>query len=109
MSAPVDAMVEVDLSTVDIGDAAGGGVDYTDVNQLISFPANSTAPVTVPVAINDDNIVEADEKGLETTRKPGATFSNYQESKIRWLHELLGEWVEGREVTVEDPGPRRAR
>jgi hypothetical protein len=33
------------------------------------------------------------QKGLETTRKPGATFSNYQESKIRWLHELLGEWV----------------
>lgn len=33
------------------------------------------------------------QKGLETTRKPGATFSNYQESKIRWLHTLLGEWV----------------
>ena len=35
------------------------------------------------------------QKGLETTRKPGATFSNYQESKIRWLHTLLGEWVNG--------------
>lgn len=33
------------------------------------------------------------QKGLESTRKPGATFSNYQESKIRWLHTLLGEWV----------------
>ena len=33
------------------------------------------------------------QQGLETTRKPGATFSNYQESKIRWLHTLLGEWV----------------
>ena len=33
------------------------------------------------------------QKGLETTRKPGVTFSNYQESKIRWLHELLGEYV----------------
>jgi hypothetical protein len=33
------------------------------------------------------------QKGLETTRKPGATFSNYQESKIRWLHDLLGQWV----------------
>jgi hypothetical protein len=33
------------------------------------------------------------QKGLETTRKPGVTFSNYQESKIRWLHTLLGEWV----------------
>ncbi len=34
------------------------------------------------------------QKGLETTRKPGATFSNYQESKIRWLHDLLGKWVD---------------
>jgi hypothetical protein len=33
------------------------------------------------------------QKGLETTRKPGVTFSNYQESKIRWLHDLLGRWV----------------
>jgi hypothetical protein len=33
------------------------------------------------------------QKGLETTQKPGATFSNYQESKIRWLHQLLGEFV----------------
>ena len=33
------------------------------------------------------------QKGLETTRKPGATFSNYQESKIRWIHQLLGEFV----------------
>lgn len=33
------------------------------------------------------------QKGLETSRKPGATFSNYQESKIRWLHDLLGKWV----------------
>jgi nitrite reductase/ring-hydroxylating ferredoxin subunit len=33
------------------------------------------------------------QRGLETTRKPGATFSNYQESKIRWIHDLLGKWV----------------
>jgi nitrite reductase/ring-hydroxylating ferredoxin subunit len=33
------------------------------------------------------------QKGLETTRKPGATFSNYQESKIRWLHDLFGKWI----------------
>ena len=33
------------------------------------------------------------QKGLETTRKPGATFSNYQESKIRWLHQLFTEWI----------------
>ena len=33
------------------------------------------------------------QKGLETTCKPGVTLANYQESKIRWLHQLLGEWV----------------
>ncbi|MEM7285119.1 MAG: aromatic ring-hydroxylating dioxygenase subunit alpha [Actinomycetota bacterium] len=32
--------------------------------------------------------------GLETTHKPGITLSNYQESKIRWLHDKLTEWVE---------------
>lgn len=34
------------------------------------------------------------QKGLEQTAKPGVTLSNYQESKVRWLHQLLGEWVE---------------
>jgi len=33
------------------------------------------------------------QRGLETTRKPGVTLSRYQESKIRWLHRLLDEWV----------------
>lgn len=33
------------------------------------------------------------QKGLETTAKPGATFSNYQESKIRWLHRHFDEWI----------------
>ena len=32
--------------------------------------------------------------GLETTRKPGITLGNYQEAKIRWLHQKLGQWVE---------------
>ncbi|MGI9601903.1 MAG: aromatic ring-hydroxylating oxygenase subunit alpha [Acidimicrobiales bacterium] len=32
--------------------------------------------------------------GLETTRKPGVTLASYQESKIRWLHQRLGEWVD---------------
>lgn len=31
--------------------------------------------------------------GLESTRKPGLTFSSYQESKIRWLHRHFDEWV----------------
>jgi phenylpropionate dioxygenase-like ring-hydroxylating dioxygenase large terminal subunit len=33
------------------------------------------------------------QRGLETTYKPGATFSNYQESKIRWLHTKFDEWL----------------
>ncbi len=33
------------------------------------------------------------QRGLETTRKPGVTMSQYQESKIRWLHKKLDEWV----------------
>ena len=32
--------------------------------------------------------------GLETTFKPGITLGNYQESKVRWLHDLLGKWVD---------------
>ena len=34
------------------------------------------------------------QQGLETTKKPGVTLANYQESKIRWLHSKLTEWVE---------------
>jgi phenylpropionate dioxygenase-like ring-hydroxylating dioxygenase large terminal subunit len=33
--------------------------------------------------------------GLETTSKPGVTLADYQESKIRWFHVKLTEWVEG--------------
>jgi len=32
--------------------------------------------------------------GLESTYKPGFTLANYQESKVRWLHHRLGEFVE---------------
>ena len=32
--------------------------------------------------------------GLESTRKPGFTLANYQESKIRWLHTKFDEWLE---------------
>ncbi len=52
--------------------------------------------------------------GPETTRKPGVTFSNYQESKIRWRHDLLGKWVgdatTGTPVSIgtAQPPPHRA-
>lgn len=32
--------------------------------------------------------------GLEATYKAGVTLANYQESKVRWLHHKLTEWVE---------------
>jgi hypothetical protein len=35
------------------------------------------------------------QKGLGQTAKPGVTLASYQESKVRWLHQKLGEWVEG--------------
>jgi nitrite reductase/ring-hydroxylating ferredoxin subunit len=37
------------------------------------------------------------QRGLETTFKPGISLGNYQESKIRWLHDSLTQWVEGDE------------
>jgi phenylpropionate dioxygenase-like ring-hydroxylating dioxygenase large terminal subunit len=35
------------------------------------------------------------QKGLEATFKPGVTLGNYQESKVRWIHHKLTEWIEG--------------
>jgi phenylpropionate dioxygenase-like ring-hydroxylating dioxygenase large terminal subunit len=32
--------------------------------------------------------------GLESTYKPGVSLASYQESKVRWLHHRLGEFVE---------------
>ena len=37
------------------------------------------------------------QQGLETTHKPGVTLANYQESKIRWIHDKLASWIEGSE------------
>lgn len=34
------------------------------------------------------------QRGLETTFKPGITLANYQESKVRWLQQMLGDWVD---------------
>jgi phenylpropionate dioxygenase-like ring-hydroxylating dioxygenase large terminal subunit len=33
------------------------------------------------------------QQGLETTRRPGVVLGNYQESKIRWLHDKLCEYL----------------
>jgi hypothetical protein len=40
--------------------------------------------------------------GLESTYKPGVTLASYQESKVRWLHHRLGEFIEeGRKKAAE--------
>ncbi len=41
------------------------------------------------------------QRGLETSRKPTMTLGLYQESKIRWLHAKLDEWVLGRDSAGE--------
>jgi phenylpropionate dioxygenase-like ring-hydroxylating dioxygenase large terminal subunit len=50
--------------------------------------------------------------GLETTRKPGITLADYQESKVRWLHHRLDRWIErGRAEAAPGgtaPGPGSA-
>lgn len=35
------------------------------------------------------------QQGLESTHKPGITLSQYQESKVRWFHHKLTDWVKG--------------
>jgi phenylpropionate dioxygenase-like ring-hydroxylating dioxygenase large terminal subunit len=42
----------------------------------------------------DEFNLEAVQKGLRTTRKPGVTFGVYQESKIRHFHHLYERWLE---------------
>jgi hypothetical protein len=41
----------------------------------------------------DEFNLEAVQKGLRTTQKPGVTFGVYQESKIRHFHHLLDRWL----------------
>jgi hypothetical protein len=33
------------------------------------------------------------QRGLMTMRKPGVTLANYQETKVRHFHWLLGQWI----------------
>jgi hypothetical protein len=37
--------------------------------------------------------MERVQMGLETTVKPGVTLANYQESKVRWFHVMLDEYL----------------
>ena len=36
-------------------------------------------------------------KGLKAAAKPGVTLASYQEAKVRWLQQTLGEWL-GEEI-----------
>jgi hypothetical protein len=49
----------------------------------------------------DEFNLEAVQKGLRTTQKPGVTLGVYQESKIRHFHHLLDCWL-------ADPAPDQA-
>jgi phenylpropionate dioxygenase-like ring-hydroxylating dioxygenase large terminal subunit len=49
------------------------------------------------------------QRGLETTRKPGVTLANYQESKVRWLHQRLGEWIDDHSAVPGTPVGRPGR
>ena len=50
----------------------------------------------------DEFNLEAVQKGLRTTRKPGVSFGVYQESKIRHFHHLFDQWLD---LEVTQPGP----
>jgi hypothetical protein len=41
----------------------------------------------------DEFNLEAVQKGLKATRKPGVSFAVYQESKIRHFHQLYDQWL----------------
>ncbi len=94
------------------------GDDHTsalmDVFLLAPFAGERPPPAATTVLSADDEWTDAPElgmlakvfqqdafnmpmvhKGLTQTVKPGVTLATYQESKIRWLHQRLGEWVEG--------------
>jgi len=85
-----------------------------DVYLLAPFNGERPEPAATTYLGPDDEWIEASElgmlakvfsqdsfnmpmvqKGLEAAAKPGVTLANYQESKVRWLHDMLGQWVEG--------------
>ena len=83
-----------------------------DIILLAPFTGERPMPAGITYLGPDDSFTEAAElgmlakifdqdgfnmpkvqKGLEQTHKPGVTLATYQESKVRWHHVLLGEWV----------------
>jgi nitrite reductase/ring-hydroxylating ferredoxin subunit len=85
-----------------------------EVYLLAPFDGERPAPATTTVLGIDDSwtlapelgmlgkVFEQDsfnmpkvQKGMRQSAKPGLTLATYQESKIRWFHQLMTEWVEG--------------
>ena len=60
LSNPIDIDFAVDVNYGG-GTATGGGVDYDSATDQVTFLANTTAPQTVTVAINNESLVEATE------------------------------------------------
>ena len=78
LSNPIDIDVDVDVS-YGSGSATGGGVDYDDSVDTVTFLANTTTPQTVTVSINNDGLVEATETfvaSLSTTTNLGGRNVN---------------------------------
>jgi nitrite reductase/ring-hydroxylating ferredoxin subunit len=60
------------------------GEDFADITEL---------GLLGPVFDQDYFNLPFLQEGLHTTRKPGITLANYQESRIRHFHHLLEEWL----------------
>jgi phenylpropionate dioxygenase-like ring-hydroxylating dioxygenase large terminal subunit len=65
--------------------------------QLLDFdqPWSSAEILQTLGKVFDQDVfnMERVQMGLETTVKPGVTLANYQESKVRWFHVLLDEYL----------------
>ena len=83
-----------------------------DIYLLSPFKGERPRPATTTHLGADEPFTDADElgmlgkifeqdafnmpkvqKGLEQTAKPGVTLGSYQESKVRWTHQLLDQWL----------------
>jgi hypothetical protein len=83
-----------------------------DIYLLSPFKGERPPPATTTHLGADDSFTDATElgllakifeqdafnmpkvqKGLEQTAKPGVTLGSYQESKVRWIHQLLDQWL----------------
>jgi hypothetical protein len=47
-----------------------------------------------PIFDQDFDNLAAIQKGMKTHGKPGVTFGDYQEARIRHFHQLLNKWLE---------------